>query len=46
MQQLEGSKAFMKRMCKMNKIPTANFQICKNRRQVLIFGKIKITYSR
>ncbi len=34
---LEGSKAFMKRMCKMNKIPTANFQICKNRRQVLKF---------
>ena len=36
---LEGSKAFMKRMCKMNKIPTANFQICKNRRQVLRFLK-------
>ena len=34
---LEGSKAFMKRICKMNNIPTANFQICKNKKQVLKF---------
>ncbi len=28
--QLEGSKAFMKSICKKYKIPTANFKICKN----------------
>ncbi len=28
---LEGSKAFMKQICKKYKIPTANFKICKNR---------------
>ena len=28
--QLEGSKAFMKLICKRYKIPTANFKICKN----------------
>jgi len=28
--QLEGSKAFMKNLCKKNKIPTANFKICKS----------------
>ena len=28
--QLEGSKAFMKNICKENKIPTAGFKICKN----------------
>ena len=27
--QLEGSKAFMKNICKKNKIPTANFKVCK-----------------
>ena len=27
---LEGSKAFMKNICKKNKIPTAGFSICKN----------------
>ncbi len=27
---LEGSKAFMKNLCKRNKIPTAGFKICKN----------------
>ena len=36
---LEGSKAFMKRLCKKNKIPTANFQICNNRSQVMRFIK-------
>ena len=34
---LEGSKAFMKKICKVNNIPTANFQICKNKKQVLKF---------
>ncbi len=28
--QLEGSKAFMKSICKKYKIPTANFKVCKN----------------
>ena len=27
---LEGSKAFMKRLCKENNIPTADYKICKN----------------
>ena len=27
--QLEGSKAFMKKLCFQNKIPTAKFKICK-----------------
>ena len=31
--QLEGSKAFMKLICKKYKIPTANFKICKNEKQ-------------
>ena len=31
---LEGSKAFMKNLCKKNKIPTANFMVCKNSFQV------------
>ncbi len=34
---LESSKAFMKKLCKANNIPTANFQICKNEIQVLRF---------
>ena len=34
---LEGSKAFMKSVCKKNKIPTANYKICKNERDVKIF---------
>ena len=29
--QLEGSKAFMKLICKKYKIPTAKFKICKNK---------------
>ena len=37
--QLEGSKAFMKNICKENKIPTAKFQICKNISQVFKFLK-------
>ena len=27
---LEGSKAFMKSICKKNNIPTANYKICRN----------------
>ena len=36
---LEGSKAFMKSICKKNNIPTANFKICKNERDVKSFLK-------
>ncbi len=36
---LEGSKAFMKRICAENKIPTAQFKICKNKQQVRGFLK-------
>ena len=35
--QLEGSKAFMKKICNLNNIPTANYKICKNKREVLNF---------
>ena len=31
---LEGSKAFMKMICRKNNIPTANFKICKNKSDV------------
>ena len=34
---LEGSKAFMKRLCEQSKIPTAKFKICKNKKQVIKF---------
>ena len=36
---LEGSKAFMKKICKYNQIPTANFKICKNKKDILSFVK-------
>ena len=36
---LEGSKAFMKKFCKKNNIPTANYKICQNKPQVLEFLK-------
>ncbi len=36
---LEGSKAFMKSICKKNKIPTAKFKICKTKKDVNIFLK-------
>ena len=36
---LEGSKAFMKRICLKNKIPTAKFKICKNNNNVNTFLK-------
>ena len=35
--QLEGSKAFMKKLCMMNKIPTAKFKICEKKSQVSKF---------
>ena len=34
---LEGSKAFMKKMCAKNGIPTAKFKICSKKREVLNF---------
>ena len=36
---LEGSKAFMKSICKKNNIPTANYKICRNIKDVKIFLK-------
>ena len=36
---LEGSKAFMKSLCKKNNIPTAAFKICKNKKDVNNFIK-------
>ncbi len=36
---LEGSKAFMKKLCEKNNIPTAKFKICKNLIQVKNFLK-------
>ncbi len=36
---LEGSKAFMKSICKKYKIPTAQFKICKNKKEVISFLK-------
>ena len=34
---LEGSKAFMKKLCAQNKIPTAKFKICNKKKQVFNF---------
>jgi phosphoribosylamine---glycine ligase len=34
---LEGSKAFMKKICSQNKIPTAKYKICTKKKQVLTF---------
>ena len=34
---LEGSKSFMKTICKKNNIPTAEFKICKNKLDVAYF---------
>ena len=36
---LEGSKAFMKKICKKYDIPTAKFKICKNKKEVISFIK-------
>ena len=35
--QLEGSKAFMKSLCKKYKIPTANFKVCNSKKDVANF---------
>jgi phosphoribosylamine---glycine ligase len=35
--QLEGSKAFMKSLCKQHNIPTADFKVCKTKKEVNIF---------
>ena len=35
--QLEGSKAFMKSLCKQYQIPTAGFKICQNKKDVKLF---------
>jgi phosphoribosylamine---glycine ligase len=34
---LEGSKAFMKKICSQNKIPTAKYKICSKKKHVLSF---------
>ena len=34
---LEGSKAFMKKLCKKYNIPTAKFKICRNKKEVTSF---------
>ena len=34
---LEGSKAFMKKLCFKREIPTAKFKICKNKTDVFNF---------
>ena len=34
---LEGSKAFMKKLCKKYNIPTAKFKICRNKKEVKSF---------
>ena len=36
---LEGSKSFMKSICKKNNIPTANFKVCKTQKDVRKFLK-------
>ena len=36
---LEGSKAFMKSICKKYKIPTAKFKICRNKKNIIGFLK-------
>ena len=36
---LEGSKAFMKSICKKNNIPTAKFKVCKTKKDVNTFLK-------
>ncbi len=36
---LEGSKAFMKSICKSNNIPTARFKVCRNKNDIRLFLK-------
>ena len=38
--QLEGSKIYVKKLCKVKKIPTAQFKICHNLKQVKKFIKL------
>ena len=38
--QLEGSKAFMKKLCYQNKIPTAGYKVCKSLKDVKKFFKL------
>ena len=40
---LEGSKAFMKKLCSKFKIPTAKYRVCSNKNEVIDFLK-KIDY--
>ena len=40
---LEGSKSFMKSICKRNKIPTADYKLCKNMKEVNSFLKVNKT---
>ena len=40
---LEGSKAFMKKICSQNKIPTAKFKICTKKIKFLVFS-ITVNY--
>ena len=42
--QLEGSKAFMKNLCKKNNIPTASFGIFDNYKDAFRFVKKNIQY--
>ena len=41
---LEGSKAFMKKICLQNKIPTAKFKICKIKRSKKIYKKLSLAH--
>ncbi len=36
---LEGSKSFVKEICRKNNIPTANFKVCKSKREIYSFLK-------
>ncbi len=36
---LEGSKSFVKNICKKNNIPTADFKVCRNKQDLKIFLK-------
>jgi len=39
---LEGSKAFMKKICEQNKIPTAKFKVCTKKNHIQNFLKIPV----
>ena len=42
---LEGSKVFMKRVCRLKKIPTAKFKVCNKKRRFKFSKKKSITIS-